>query len=200
MLPIYYIVRYTSDRKYFVWLAVIAIFFFIAEFLKAYLAPVLDVMNMTERMQGYMQEEDTASKMSIIRFLIFFVFLLLASFNIDTIRIKVKYADFVLKLSFIYVFFFCIGNIHNIFFRFQFFLMIPVCVLISYLCFYIRIRSIRYAFKIFVILFSFVYMQNLITRDSHYIPYSNYLEYMFTDKPTYNQRSNYNPTHSPYDK
>lgn len=119
MLPIYYLVRQTPNRKYIVWLAVVVISFFAAELMRVYLAPVLDVLNMAERMQGYMLEEDTASHMSIIRFLIFFIFLLLASLNIDNIRIKVKYADFILKLSFIYVFFFCIGNIHNIFFDFS---------------------------------------------------------------------------------
>ena len=200
MLSVYFVVRMTPNKKYNIWLIVIVVMFFVAEFLKIYLAPLLEVLNMEERMKSYMLEEDTTAKMSITRFGIFFVLLMLASIYIDVLRKKVRYADFILKLSFMYVVFFCIGNIHNIFFRFQYFLMIPICVLVSYLCLYLPRFIIRQGLRAFIIVLAFVYMQNLITRDSQYIPYSNYLQYTFEEKPSYNYRYQYNLKNSPYKK
>lgn len=198
MLPIYFVVRKTPVGKYNYWLIATVAIYFVAELMRTYLAPLLEAINMMQRMQGYLLEEEYAKKMSIVRFLIFFAILYLGSIKIENIRKKTVHADFILKLSFLYVFFFSIGNIHNIFFRFQYFLMIPICVQICYLCMYVESTKIKMAFRMFVVLFAFVYTQNLITRDTHYIPYSNYLEYVFKDKPSYNQRSDYNPTHSPY--
>lgn len=37
-----------------------------------------------------------------------------------------------------------------------------------------------------------------ITGSYKYLPYSNYLEYIFVNKPDYNYRANYNFVKSPY--
>lgn len=198
MIPIYFIVRYTPNKKYGVWLIGSVAAYAFASLMRMYMEPFLDILNFGARMEGYLVRDDSDVKMSIVRFAIFFFILLVATLNIEKIRQKEKYADFILKLSFIYVYLFCIGNIHVIFFRFQYFLMIPICVLISYICEYNYKRIVKIGIQLFILLFSFVYMQNLLTRNSHYIPYSNYIEYIFTDKPSYIERSNYNPTHSPY--
>lgn len=198
MLPIYFVVRKTPDGRYGYWLTATVAIFFLVEFIQNYLAPMLEAINLMQRMQGYLQLEEYSKKMSIIRFLIFIAILYLGSVKIDDIRKKTIHADFILKLSFLYVFFFSIGNVNYIFFRFQYFLMIPICVQISYLCMYVESTRIRMAFRMIVVLIAFIYTQNLITRDTHYIPYSNYLEYVFKDKPSYNQRFDYNPINSPY--
>ena len=46
---------------------------------------------------------------------------------------------------------------------------------------------------VFLLLFMLGTVTNYI-----YVPYSNYLEYIFKDKPSYGERVNYNKTHTPY--
>lgn len=49
-----------------------------------------------------------------------------------------------------------------------------------------------------LIAWSFIKTYTVVTDDYRYIPYTNYILYLFQDKPDYRYRSNYNLLHSPY--
>ena len=74
MLPLYFIVRQTPNNKYYIWLTCVVLVYFMAELLRIYMIPALEMANLMGRMQGYVLQEEYNAKMSIIRFIIFFGF------------------------------------------------------------------------------------------------------------------------------
>lgn len=51
-----------------------------------------------------------------------------------------------------------------------------------------------------VVLFSIFIISRYLSRDSRYVPYSNYLYYsLFVGHPSYEYRDQYNDSHSPYE-
>ena len=41
-------------------------------------------------------------------------------------------------------------------------------------------------------------LYNTVTKDYRYVPYTNYLQYVLTEKPTFSYRYYYNMNNSPY--
>ena len=197
-IPVFIIAYYVISRlKYNTCIIVIVPFFFITELIKNYLEQILAPLGLVSNMNSYLLLEDYSKSMSIARFAIILFFFFFFVLYIDNMRKKYRKSDFILRMSFIYAVLFCLGNINAIFFRFQYYAIIPFCVLISYLCQALLLRK-RFLFRCFIIAFSFTFYVDLISRDYRYVPYSSYIEYLFENKPSYNFRDNFNKTHSPY--
>lgn len=200
MLPVYYIINVWKKERYTIWLVVVVAFYLVSDVLRVFLLQVFEMFGFMDRIAPYLQTDAYFDKqVSPLRFLIMLLPIFIATISIEKIRLRFQFADLMLKLSFICIIILCLGNIHYLFFRFHSFLMVPFCVLVSYICMSFDFKLYyKHSLRAFIILFSFVYMINLITRDSHYIPYSSYLEYIFQDKPSYHYRAQYNKIHSPY--
>jgi hypothetical protein len=196
-IPIYFLHRIYSKKMYwrFIILSVF-IYCFSSSFL-----PLIDKLFSNIpfyiRYNPYLNELYTDSTMSFLRFFFNIGILSLSIIYKDHIEKKFQYARLIMNLSFIYLLFFSIGNVNTIFFRFNLYLAFTFCILISYLS--VCLTSFRKSsFSIFIIILSFIIMINLITKDYRYIPYTNYVEYLFQEKPSYRERSNYNTINSPY--
>lgn len=125
--------------------------------------------------------------------LIIFVF---AIFNRKEIK-KQKYGHEVFNLFCLYEVLLPIANSFRMFGRFTIYLSLFSIVIIIYLIRSINEKTMKLAFVSFVVLFSIARIQFVLSQDCRYVPYSNYLQYVF-NPPTYGFRDNYNPHHSQY--
>jgi hypothetical protein len=65
-------------------------------------------------------------------------------------------------------------------------------------CFYLYSKLYRQLLIIGILLTSLFMVRKNLTQDCRYIPYTNYLSYIFRQKPSYEDRDLYNEKHSPY--
>lgn len=195
LVPLYFIRNY-QPRKYLVLLVCLVLFFMSTKFIAPYLESFLTPLNLYNRLESYVTEDNTNAA-SIGRFLLILTILALGSLNIERMRKKYANADFVLVMAYAYAFYFSMTNIQDMFFRLQYYMIVPFCVLIGYVSCSLS-KILRIGFKVVIISFSLFFLVNLTTRSYAYIPYSSYLEYIFKDKPSYNERDNYNYKYSPY--
>ncbi len=196
VIPLYFVPRKMNERYYRIALIIIPIVYFFSSLLRNYI-DILVQLQVFSKLSSY-GGEDYQGQMPIIRFVIIEGILLLSVFNIKRIRQFSRYADVVLIMSLIYGLLFSVGNLNTILFRLQYFLFIPFVIQISFLCSPVIRKHIRTAMRMFVVVFSLIYLVNLVTRDSRYVPYTNYAFYMFGDKPSYDYRDKYNEINSPY--
>ena len=195
MIPFYFFTQKLDSKKYKLALLLILAVYLWSSLLRDFIDTIVQVPIFL-RLSSY-TFDDYQGQMSIIKFIIIKGILILAVFNIDSLRKKYKYADFILVLSIIYAFLFSIANLNNILFRLQFYFAIPFVILISFLSSNAVSKRIRLSIRTFVIIFSFAYLLNLISRDYRYVPYSNYAYYMFNGLP-YDYRDSYNLENSPF--
>lgn len=195
LIPLYFI-RNLRPRKYLILFLCVVLFFLTTRFLSPYLESFLTPLNLYNRLESYVTD-DSANAASIGRLMLILSILALGSFNIERMRKRYANADFVLLMAYAYAFYFSMTNIHEMFFRLQYYMIVPFCVLIGYVSCSLS-KILRIGFKVVIISFSLFFLVNLTTRSYAYIPYSSYLEYIFKDKPSYNERDNYNYKYSPY--
>ena len=50
----------------------------------------------------------------------------------------------------------------------------------------------------YLLLITLLSCYNSISKDYRYVPYSNYLEYIYQEKPSFEYRSTYNQNNSPF--
>lgn len=98
--------------------------------------------------------------------------------------------------------FFCLYRITFIVFifgRFQYFIYLFYAITLLRLCLYISQRTkVQYFMLLALISFYFTYTR--ITKDSRYVPYTNYIIFSLEDKhPSFEERSIYNDIKSPYE-
>jgi hypothetical protein len=111
-----------------------------------------------------------------------------------------KYGELLTNLSIIYIMVYLIALCLPILGRLGMFFYIPYVSCISLLLHNnIIVKHYRYFLILIVVILSYNSMFNRITGDYKYIPYTNYLYYIF-DQPTYQYRSEYNYKYSPYYK
>jgi len=65
-----------------------------------------------------------------------------------------------------------------------------------------NIYSLRYRPVVYILFYFYLFsnMYTLITSSYKYVPYTNYLEYLNEEKPSYNERFRYNFDQSPYNE
>lgn len=201
LIPFYFYINKRSNDKYWIDVACIIVTFFVAS-LASVILERLPETQMAMRFLNYANSDldEFQEKMSLGIFALLVSFVGFAIYKIKEIRTYTKYADFIVKCCLVYLFLFATGNLNHILFRLPFFMMLPFTLLITILCeLRVKFRKI-YVIRCFIICLSFYYMIHLVAKSYQYVPYSNYLQYVFQDKPSYNERSNYNHKNSPYVK
>ena len=127
----------------------------------------------------------------------YFIFYLLITYRK---QVEKKFGSPFFYLIVLSIFIHRIGVNIPIFTRFVYYYAIPFVVYVSYSCTHFSLKS-RRCYYIFIFIMILFMTKSLITSDYRYIPYSNYLEYiMNVDKPSYEERFNYNYENSPYNK
>lgn len=201
LIPVYFLYRHYSTKTLFI-LTVAAISFIIIQSIFGSLfAKLLDINDyLALRMSSYMNTESMehvsfSTSLSTIFHGIIVIFMLS---NRKVIESKYNYGYFVLFLSIIFFVTSVIGMSFSILFRFKYYFELFYCISISYLyeTTYNHIKTFVINILIFIVPMGAMIMQ--ITKTPKYIPYSNYLEYSFKEKPSYIYRSNYNMINSPY--
>lgn len=99
-----------------------------------------------------------------------------------------------------YIFLYRIAAIVPIFYRLQLYMSIfyaigVVCVLTLLLK-----KSNKFVYAMFLTCYLFYMTYTLITSSYKYIPYTNYISYMFSPELPFSERSEYNHINSPYEK
>lgn len=197
MIPIYFYLAKRGNVKYYYDVIIIIATFFAALVLGIYLEKLVGFAFFS-RMETYLTSEEFEGKqMSFPIFMVIIGIICVAIRNIKELRKKTKYADFLMKCALVYAFFFAIANLSGILFRLPLYFMLPVTVLVSYDC-VLPILRVKRLVCSSVIVFSLYYMVHLTTKNHIYVPYTSYIEYMFQDKPSFNERENYNYIHTPY--
>ena len=83
--------------------------------------------------------------------------------------------------------------------RFMLYISVFYCVGLSVFIVFLNKRS-KLIYTTCVVLFSIFIISRYLSRDSRYVPYSNYLYYsLFVGHPSYEYRDQYNDSHSPYE-
>lgn len=128
----------------------------------------------------------------LLRFLLFIILM----FSKE--KIVARHGHILFNLVVFGFFFHRLGISIPIFGRFLFYVCIPFCILMIDLKNSFTAKSQKfYLTFLIIIIFSTTY--KFITFDYKYIPYSNYLQYIFNDKkPSFDERSMYNYRYSPY--
>ena len=106
-----------------------------------------------------------------------------------------KYAGIMLNFSLIYILTFLIGYFIPIIGRLSMYCFLPYLVCFSYA---MQVEKNRTYISLLYVPFVFIVLVKTITTDFRYIPYTSYLEYIFKEKPSYDERSMYNLYKSPY--
>ena len=81
--------------------------------------------------------------------------------------------------------------------RFAMFFAAVYSLAVVYVMDNLKIES-KKIYLTYLLAISILSCYNSITKDYRYVPYSNYLEYMFQPKPSFEYRSTYNQINSPY--
>lgn len=108
-----------------------------------------------------------------------------------------KYGKLLFNFSMFYLLFYTLGYSIDILQRYSMYFSIFYCVSLVYILKYLH-KSIKIFYGFYLVLMSFIAIPKEITLTPYYVPYSNYLEYIFQEKPYYTYRYNYNLQNSPY--
>jgi hypothetical protein len=140
----------------------------------------------------------TEGKLFSLGLIIRFIFLCLFLFSRN--KIQARFGSIFFNLAIFSLFFYRLGIGIPIFERFEFYFCIPFCVLIAEIINNFSVRSRSFYF-ISIFLLSITSLFKSISSEYKYIPYSNYLFYIFDNqKPSFEERENYNFKNSPYRK
>lgn len=161
---------------------------------------LLNILDMNRRLENYLEAGSDShylyrSSFSIGLILRSIVFVL-SIFHYKEITSKFKYGQFVINMGLIVVLYDAVATFIPICARAHASIIIMYCVLFSYL-----IQSCRYdkfLVKSFIAILLFLYTTITIQQSYVYVPYSNYLTYIFRDKPSYSYRYYYNIKNTPF--
>lgn len=124
---------------------------------------------------------------------IFFILILLSRKKIESLQ----YGNIIFLGAVFYIFIFRLGLTFTVFMRFAMFFAAVYSLAVVYVMDNLKIES-KKIYLTYLLAISILSCYNSITKDYRYVPYSNYLEYMFQPKPSFEYRSTYNQINSPY--
>jgi hypothetical protein len=203
-LPFYFInIKSIKNR----WIFLVALFVFIfavfyqnmtRDFFLAVntITGILDNNIIKNRGTQYLSQ-DVDGSFSIGLLVNIFLFIIIMH-NKEKILKMSKYGLILINFSSIYFFINLLGYASPVFTRFKLFVFIPYVANLSLLLHSNVIKKYyRYFILFAIIIWSSGSMISTITNGYQYIPYSNYISYIF-DQPDYRYRDEYNLKYSPY--
>ena len=99
-----------------------------------------------------------------------------------------------------YIFLYRVAAIVPIFYRLQLYMSIFYTVGVSHVLVLLVKKSNKFAYATFLTCYLFYMTYALITSSYKYIPYTNYISYMFSPELPFSERAEYNHINSPYEK
>ena len=124
---------------------------------------------------------------------IFFILILISRKKIEVLQ----YGNIIFMGAVVYIFIFRLGLTFTVFMRFAMYFAVLYSLAVVFVLDNLKVES-RKIYLAYLLMISILSCYNSITKDYRYVPYSNYLEYIFKPKPSFEYRSSYNPTNSPY--
>lgn len=124
---------------------------------------------------------------------IFFILILLSRNKIESLQ----YGNVIFIGAVSYIFIFRLGLTFTVFMRFAMFFAALYSLAIIHILDNLKIES-KKIYLTYLLIISMLSCYNSISKDYRYVPYSNYLEYIFKPKPSFEYRSAYNQTNSPF--
>lgn len=124
------------------------------------------------------------------------IFLIILLFRKEIIS-NYKCGEMLFVFSVLHTFFYRIGLSVTIFGRFELFFSLIHCIAFVCCISFIKKKIWRQSILIIVFLFSLMSTYIIVTSNTKFVPYTNYLFHL-NDNLNYNQRDNYNYINSPY--
>lgn len=202
LIPVYFAYRYYSNKALTVFIIVSLSLLLIQQTLFGFIEEyVLGIEFIGNRLSNYMYSDVGYMEIagSFWGLSIHTVIMVLMLLNRSKIEDKFRDGYFIIFMSVVFFFFLVIGLAFPIFFRLNLFFTIPYAIMIS-LLFLSSPKLHKIAISFLCIILPFVILIRDITSTYRYIPYTNYIEYVFENKPNYYYRSEYNYRNSPYNK
>ena len=144
------------------------------------------------RVINYVGSSYDSSQLINIRLFEKYIVTLFTLMYYEKIKIKYKYGKEVVILNLIFLILYRIGNTFSVLTRFQLYFRIFDVIAISYLFGIIKEKYTRFFLKSVYLCYLFLNLYILIHMSTLYLPYTNYLQYIFKDKPSYEYRINFN--------
>lgn len=113
---------------------------------------------------------------------------------------KIKYGHLIFWGTISYLFLYRLGLLVDLLYRLQLYFSILYSVCIGSILWMIKKRSLKQVFFCFLASYLFLVLIQTVTSSEKYIPYSNYLDYIFQRDLSFDKRSQYNINNSPYVK
>lgn len=204
MIPLYFVLNknFKTKQVVFTFIAFNVLLFLYSEQL-ILLFKSIDLLSystsksMSEKIGGYIMRDDIVDRQFTFGMLsryILFIILVLFKKKIEEFS---KYGNMAFNSSILSLFILRLALIWPVTVRFIIPFSIFYCVTLAMVISSSpRTMKLKYYTIIMFIYFGALYSQ--ITSAYKYIPYTSYLSYLTSDKPSYSYRSNYNYTHSPY--
>lgn len=204
LLPVYFIRNVNLNRKTIIF-TLITLFLIVLinqwQFREFLLNTIWSSSNLfSERFGSVFLHEsfyEDNSNIITLGFLFHYCAFILILFKKEEIE-RQKYGRLIFNLSFLYIIVYTISFSIWIFFRMRLFLFVPFCICLSYLPYLYKKNISKIITIAIIVIISFFTMHSTITGSYKYIPYTNYLTYLFKEKPTYYERYYYNYKNSPY--
>jgi len=146
------------------------------------------------KLYAYSSEVD--GKMFSLGFIlhnIFFILILMSRKKIESLQ----YGNIIFMGAVVYVFIFRLGLTFTVFMRFAMYFAVLYSLAVIYVLNNLKIES-KSIYVSYLLAVSMLSCYNSISKDYRYVPYSNYLEYIFKPKPSFEYRASYNQINSPY--
>lgn len=202
-IPLYFILNKKYDKKKIV--VSFVLFNVLIEIYSAQLISFFQVIDLfsfsssqklNEQIIRYFFAEDVRDKFTfgLLSRYIIFIILVISKERIESFS---KYGTIIFNSSIISIFLLRLVLIWPIILRLTLPLSVLYCVSISILVVVYR-KDLKYVYKLLFVVIFIGSSYTQITSTYKYVPYTNYLSYLFQDKPSYNYRSNYNFRESPY--
>lgn len=133
-------------------------------------------------------------------FVLQFTFFLLILYKRRQIEENLPSGKLIFWGAICYIFIYRIAAVVSIFYRLQLYLCLFYSVAVCYILFSLTRKCNKLVYAIFLVCYLGYMTYSLITSSYKYIPYTNYIQYMFSSDLPFNYRSEYNFVNSPYEK
>lgn len=151
------------------------------------------------KMNSYFIDGDELTDNSLVSFgfivqVLFFLMVIWKRKRIEA----VKYGRLIFWGTICYLFLYRVGLVIDIFYRFQLYFSILYSIGICSIASFLIIRSNRLIYFSFLGFFLMFVTYKTITSSYKYIPYTNYIPYLFDSELPFDYRAQYNFIYSPY--
>lgn len=202
LIPVYFVYRYYSNKTLIVFIMVSLSLLLIQKTLFGFIEEyVFQIEFIENRLSNYMYSDYGYMEIagSFWGLSIHTMIMVIMLLNRSKIEENFKNGYFIVFMSVVFFFLLIIGLAFPILFRFSLFFATPYAIMITLLCISSsKLHKIPITFLCIII--PFLILIRDITSTYRYIPYTNYIEYIFEDKPSHYYRSEYNYRNSPYNK